>query len=236
MAKPMSRKDRFREWVSDNLRYMLLILAIIAVVGIGILIVHLVTSGSDDGEAEPKAEVTATPTPAAESEPAAESQSGQAAAEFAAENNAQVSTVATTYYQALAAKDMDTVKSCVDALAAEDEAQILEEDMVEAYNDITTYTLNGTEEGTYIAFVSYNCKYKGIDTQLPMLTELYMYTNTEGNLVIAADVETDTAIAEAMSSALEQEDVKSLVGNVQASYDQALESDAALKAYVESIQ
>ena len=230
MAKPMSRKDRFREWVSDNLRYMLLILAIIAVVGIGILIVHLVTSGSDDGEAEPKAEVTATP------EPAAESQSGQAAAEFAAENNAQVSTVATTYYQALAAKDMDTVKSCVDALAAEDEAQILEEDMVEAYNDIATYTLNGTEEGTYIAFVSYNCKYKGIDTQLPMLTELYMYTNTEGNLVIAADVETDTAIAEAMSSALEQEDVKSLVGNVQASYDQALESDAALKAYVESIQ
>ena len=230
MAKPMSRKDRFREWVSDNLRYMLLILAIIAVVGIGILIVHLVTSGSDDGEAEPKAEVTATPTPAAESE------RGQAAAEFAAENNAQVSTVATTYYQALAAKDMDTVKSCVDALAAEDEAQILEEDMVEAYNDIATYTLNGTEEGTYIAFVSYNCKYKGIDTQLPMLTELYMYTNTEGNLVIAADVETDTAIAEAMSSALEQEDVKSLVGNVQASYDQALESDAALKAYVESIQ
>ena len=206
MAKPMSRKDRFREWVSDNLRYMLLILAIVAVVGLGILIVHLVTSGSDDGEAEPKAEVTATPTPAAESEPAAESQSGQAAAEFAAENNAQVSTVATTYYQALAAKDMDTVKSCVDALAAEDEAQILEEDMVEAYNDITTYTLNGTEEGTYIAFVSYNCKYKGIDTQLPMLTELYMYTNTEGNLVIAADVETDTAIAEAMSSALEQED------------------------------
>ena len=60
MAKPMSRKDRFREWVSDNLRYMLLILAIVAVVGLGILIVHLVTSGSDDGEAEPKAEVTAT--------------------------------------------------------------------------------------------------------------------------------------------------------------------------------
>ena len=71
---------------------------------------------------------------------------------------------------------MDTVKSCVDALAAEDEAQILEEDMVEAYNDITTYTLNGTEEGTYIAFVSYNCKYKGIDTQLPMLDRaLYVH-------------------------------------------------------------
>ena len=42
MAKPMSRKDRFREWVSDNLRYMLLILAILVVVGLILLVVHLV--------------------------------------------------------------------------------------------------------------------------------------------------------------------------------------------------
>lgn len=236
MAKPMSRKDRFREWVSDNLRYMLLILAILVVIGLALLIVHLVFSGSDDGEAKPKAEVTATPTPAAESEQAEQDDTQEPAVEFAAENNAQVSAVATTYYQALAAKDMDTVKSCVDSLASEDETQILEEDMVEAYNDIITYTLNGPEEGTYIAFVSYNCKYKNIDTQLPMLTELYMYTNTEGNLVIASDVESDAAIAEAMNDALEQDDVKSLVGNVQASYDQAMESDADLKAYVESLQ
>lgn len=233
MAKPMSRKDRFREWVSDNLRYMLLILAILVVIGLALLIVHLVFSGSDDGEAKPKAEVTATPTPAAESE---QDNTQAPAVEFAAENNAQVSAVATTYYQALAAKDMDTVKSCVDSLASEDETQILEEDMVEAYNDIITYTLNGPEEGTYIAFVSYNCKYKNIDTQLPMLTELYMYTNGEGNLVIASDVESDAAIAGAMSSALEQDDVKALVGNVQASYDQAMESDADLKTYVESLQ
>lgn len=66
--------------------------------------------------------------------------------------------------------------------------------------------------------------------------ELYMYTNEEGNLVIASDVESDTQIAEAMSSALEREEVKALVGNVQASYEQALESDADLKAYVESLQ
>lgn len=47
MAKPMSRKDRFREWVSDNLRYMLLILAILVVVGLILLVVHLVSSNSD---------------------------------------------------------------------------------------------------------------------------------------------------------------------------------------------
>lgn len=41
MAKPMSRKDRFREWVSDNLRYMLLILAILVVVGLKIGRAHV---------------------------------------------------------------------------------------------------------------------------------------------------------------------------------------------------
>ena len=237
MAKPMSRKDRFREWVSDNLRYMLLILAILVVVGLILLVVHLVSSNSDQEGAGGNAQVTATPTPAGESgQEDGQQSAGEPGQEFAAENNAQVSAVATTYFTALASKDIGTIKEAVDTLPAEDEAQITAEDQVESYNDIITYTLDGPTEGTYVAFVSYNCKYKEIDTQLPMLMELYMYTNEEGNLVLASDVESDTQIAEAMSSALEREEVKALVGNVQASYEQALESDADLKAYVESLQ
>ena len=124
----------------------------------------------------------------------------------------------------------------MDKLSAEDQTQIEEEDKVESYHDITTYTLDGPKEGTYIAFVSYNCKYKDIATQLPMLVELYMYTNADGNLVIASDTESDPEISEAMNDALQKENVKALVGNVNASYEQAMESDAELKAYVESIQ
>ena len=32
MAKPMTTKDKIREWISDNLRYMLLIGAILLIV------------------------------------------------------------------------------------------------------------------------------------------------------------------------------------------------------------
>lgn len=235
MAKPMSRKDRFREWVSDNLRYMLLILAILVVVGIILLIVHLVSSGSGKEEEKGKPEVTSSSVKDTSSD-SVEEQKEETEQEFTAENNAQVSVVANTYFTALAAKDLDTVRKSVDTLSAEDQTQIEEEDKVESYHDITTYTLDGPKEGTYIAFVSYNCKYKDIATQLPMLVELYMYTNADGNLVIASDTESDPEISEAMNDALQKENVKALVGNVNASYEQAMESDAELKAYVESIQ
>ena len=42
MAKPMTTKDKIREWISDNLRYMLLIGAILLIVAAVLLIVHLV--------------------------------------------------------------------------------------------------------------------------------------------------------------------------------------------------
>lgn len=235
MAKPMTRKDRFREWVSDNLRYMLLILAILVVIGIILLVVHLVSSNSEKEEVKGKSEVTASSVQG-EAPDTKEEKKPEDGKEFAAENNAQVSAVAVTYFNALAAKDIETVKKSVDSLSAEDEAQIRQEDKVESYSDIITYTLDGPKEGTYIAFVNYNCKYKDIETQLPMLVELYMYTGSDGSLVIASDVETDQEIKNAMNSALEQEKVGELVGNVNASYEQAMESDPALKAYVESIQ
>ena len=133
MAKPMSRKDRFREWVSDNLRYMLLILAILVVVGLILLVVHLVSSNSDQEGAGGNAQVTATPTPAGESgQEDGQQSAGEPGQEFAAENNAQVSAVATTYFTALASKDIGTIKEAVDTLPAEDEAQITAEDQVEA--------------------------------------------------------------------------------------------------------
>ena len=137
MAKPMSRKDRFREWVSDNLRYMLLILAILVVVGLILLVVHLVSSNSDQEGAGGNAQVTATPTPAGESgQEDGQQSAGEPGQEFAAENNAQVSAVATTYFTALASKDIGTIKEAVDTLPAEDEAQITAEDLRELYHTL----------------------------------------------------------------------------------------------------
>ena len=43
----MTTKDKIREWISDNLRYMLLIGAILLIVAAVLLIVHLVSPKND---------------------------------------------------------------------------------------------------------------------------------------------------------------------------------------------
>ena len=147
-----------------------------------------------------------------------------------------MSSVLAQYYTALGAKDINGILSVTDNLTAEEQAQIEAESDVESYGDVQTYTVSGPVEGTYIAFVSSRCKYLGINQTLPMLSEYYLYTTEDGSLKIMDDTDSDASVTEAMKAALEKDEVKNLIQQVQSEYQNALDADASLKAYVESIQ
>ena len=66
--------------------------------------------------------------------------------------------------------------------------------------------------------------------------EYYLYTKEDGSLKIMDDTDSDAAVTEAMKAALENEEVKNLIEQVQNDYQNALDADASLRAYVESIQ
>lgn len=287
MAKPMTTKDKIREWISDNLRYMLLIGAILLIVAAVLLVVHLVSSKSDakpnggtvassstannvpDNKTQVKADSKAdsekststssavsdssdaastdsASTPDTEAEPTSAPEAADdtnntentddAAVSFTAGNVPEVSTVLEQYYTALGARDINGLLAVTDNLTAEEQAQIEAESDVESYGDVQTYTVSGPSDGTYIAFVSSRCKYLGINQTLPMLSEYYLYTAEDGSLKIMDDTDSDAAVTEAMKAALEKEEVKNLIEQVQNDYQNALDADASLKAYVESIQ
>ena len=292
MAKPMTTKDKIREWISDNLRYMLLIGAILLIVAAVLLIVHLVspknegkssggtvTSSStgnnvpdkktqvkadskadsedstgissdvSDSANDSSADASSTDTasaPDAEAEPTSEPEAADdtsntentdnTAVSFAADNVPEVSTVLEQYYTALGARDINGLFAVTDNLTAEEQAQIEAESDVESYGDVKAYTISGPSDGTYIAFVSSRCKYLGINQTLPMLSEYYLYTTEDGSLKIMDDTDSDAAVTEAMNAALENEEVKNLIEQVQNDYQNALDADASLRAYVESIQ
>lgn len=292
MAKPMTTKDKIREWISDNLRYMLLIGAILLIVAAVLLIVHLaspkndgkssggtVTSSStgnnvpdkktqvkadskadsedstgissdvSDSANDSSADASSTDTasaPDAEAEPTSEPEAADdtsntentdnTAVSFAADNVPEVSTVLEQYYTALGARDINGLFAVTDNLTAEEQAQIEAESDVESYGDVKAYTISGPSDGTYIAFVSSRCKYLGINQTLPMLSEYYLYTKEDGSLKIMDDTDSDAAVTEAMKAALENEEVKNLIEQVQNDYQNALDADASLRAYVESIQ
>lgn len=292
MAKPMTTKDKIREWISDNLRYMLLIGAILLIVAAVLLIVHLVSPKNDgkssggtvtssstgnnvpdkktqvkaDSKADSEdstgissdasdsangssADASSTDTasaPDAEAEPTSEPEAADdtsntentdnTAVSFAEGNVPEVSTVLEQYYTALGARDINGLFAVTDNLTAEEQAQIEAESDVESYGDVKAYTISGPSDGTYIAFVSSRCKYLGINQTLPMLSEYYLYTTEDGSLKIMDDTDSDAAVTEAMKAALENEEVKNLIEQVQNDYQNALDADASLRAYVESIK
>ena len=292
MAKPMTTKDKIREWISDNLRYMLLIGAILLIVAAVLLIVHLVSPKNDgkssggtvtssstgnnvpdkktqvkadskadsedstgissdvsDSANDSSADASSTDTasaPDAEAEPTSEPEAADdtsntentdnTAVSFAADNVPEVSTVLEQYYTALGARDINGLFAVTDNLTAEEQAQIEAESDVESYGEVKAYTISGPSDGTYIAFVSSRCKYLGINQTLPMLSEYYLYTKEDGSLKIMDDTDSDAAVTEAMKAALENEEVKNLIEQVQNDYQNALDADASLRAYVESIQ
>ncbi len=292
MAKPMPTKDKIREWISDNLRYMLLIGAILLIVAAVLLIVHLVSPKNDgkssggtvtssstgnnvpdkktqvkadskadsedstgissdvsDSANDSSADASSTDTasaPDAEAEPTSEPEAADdtsntentdnTAVSFAADNVPEVSTVLEQYYTALGARDINGLFAVTDNLTAEEQAQIEAESDVESYGDVKAYTISGPSDGTYITFVSSRCKYLGINQTLPMLSEYYLYTKEDGSLKIMDDTDSDAAVTEAMKAALENEEVKNLIEQVQNDYQNALDADASLRAYVESIQ
>lgn len=292
MAKPMTTKDKIREWISDNLRYMLLIGAILLIVAAVLLIVHLVSPKNDgkssggtvtssstgnnvpdkktqvkadskadsedstgissdvsDSANDSSADASSTDTasaPDAEAEPTSEPEAADdtsntentdnTAVSFAADNVPEVSTVLEQYYTALGARNINGLFAVTDNLTAEEQAQIEAESDVESYGDVKAYTISGSNDGTYIAFVSSRCKYLGINQTLPMLSEYYLYTTEDGSLKIMDDTDSDAAVTEAMKAALENEEVKNLIEQVQNDYQNALDADASLRAYVESIQ
>ena len=292
MAKPMTTKDKIREWISDNLRYMLLIGAILLIVAAVLLIVHLVSPKNDgkssggtvtssstgnnvpdkktqvkadskadsedstgissdvsDSANDSSADASSTDTasaPDAEAEPTSEPEAADAtsntentdntAVSFAADNVPEVSTVLEQYYTALGARDINGLFAVTDNLTAEEQAQIEAESDVESYGDVKAYTISGPSDGTFITVVSSRCKYLGINQPLPMLSEYYLYTKEDGSLKIMDDTDSDAAVTEAMKAALENEEVKNLIEQVQNDYQNALDADASLRAYVESIQ
>lgn len=292
MAKPMTTKDKIREWISDNLRYMLLIGAILLIVAAVLLIVHLVSPKNDgkssggtvtssstgnnvpdkktqvkadskadsedstgissdvsDSANDSSADASSTDTasaPDAEAEPTSEPEAADdtsntentdnTAVSFAADNVPEVSTVLEQYYTALGARDINGLFAVTDNLTGEEQAQIEAESDVESYGDVKAYTISGPSDGTYITFVSSRCKYLGINQTLPMLSEYYLYTKEDGSLKIMDDTDSDAAVTEAMKAALENEEVKNLIEQVQNDYQNALDADASLRAYVESIQ
>ena len=236
--------DNFREWLSDNLRYILLGLFIILALAVIFLGIRFLSSrvGSDDETAQvqqeaPDEEIKEDASAdAAANEPTAAPEGTVAPEKVPLEKEAypEVTTVIQTYYTALGNKDTAGIKSVVDSLDATEEAKITKDPYIEDYGDVETYTVEGPSEGTYVVFARYTYKFKDIDTAVPGLSQLYVCTDEDGKLYIATR-EQDQQTQEYIENTLDLQEVQELREEVEADYETALESDENLRDFIENI-
>ncbi len=222
--------DNLREWISDNLRYILLGGGILAAAVLIFLGIRIFTGAEGDKKPEPEDQVNSGSENKSEGD-------GQEQSKVLLEKDGvpEVTELIEAYYKALGNKDVDTLKKLVDNLDPAEESKIANTKYIEGYEDVQVYTMKGIEEGTYVVFASFSYKCADVDTPAPALSQLYVITDKDDQLWISADAVNDPEIQSYVNGIMGEAEVVQLRNNVQAAYDQAQSSDPELKAFLESL-
>ena len=207
--------DNFREWVSDNLRYIMLICAI-AVVCIGIFFgVRAITgrmSAGNSGAENTGAATTVTGIPAEEIE------SGASLAESAGtltENKIpEISGIVTTYYMALNSKNVESVRAVSDNLTEQDVKDI--ENSETEYSNIKSYVKQGPEkdDSSYVVYASYEYINPSLYVKHPGLSWLYVKRDDAGDYKIVVDASSDEKLTAYVNEISAEDDVKALIDEI----------------------
>ncbi len=221
--------DTIREWISDNLRYILLGLAIILLIIIAFFAVRLVTHiGTGSSSKKTVEQETDAQTE--------EETDAVITVETLVQNQTDVLSIATSYWNAIGDLDFDTLETLCGKTFDEDaQADVEAMDMaVESYNDIMTYSKSGVTDGSYVVYVYMELKLTGIETEAPTLRQMYLQPDSDGTLLVVQSEDYTTEISSYIQERQTDSDVQALIQDVSDTLDERCEADEDLKTYIES--
>ena len=225
--------DNFREWLSDNLRYILLGLAILIVLVLLFFGIKALTSVfSKDDEPKTQAEEPVESSDDAEKEEAQDEKKD----ENALQKNAypEVNSLIDSFYTAWGQKNVEQMKELTDSFDATDEAKVSNASYIENYSNVTVYTKQGLTEDSFVVFVSYDLKFTDVETAAPGLSQLYVMKNDEDRFIIHND-DSNEEINAYMAEVTQDADVQALITEVETRLNEAMDADPELKAFEEQL-
>ena len=145
--------------------------------------------------------------------------------------NPQVNELISTYFQAKVDQDAQMLYKVFgkeeDDRIEERKQQLKDEAVyIEDYQDITCYTKAGMTDESYVVYVTYDVKFRRVDTLAPGLMWCYVVKNDNGDYIIRENVVGDEA--DYVASQNQTEDVRLLSTQVNERLKQAIESDSLL--------
>lgn len=149
--------------------------------------------------------------------------------------NDAINELINTYFTGLSSGNLELVASTVDVLTDEEKLTIeRKKDYIEAYNNITCYTKNGMEEGSYVVFASYDMKIYNIETAAPGIMALYVCTADDGSLYIF-NGEASEELTNYVLQLASDEEVAAVITDVDARYQQLVTQDEDLGKFAETM-
>jgi hypothetical protein len=106
---------------------------------------------------------------------------------------------------------------------------------IEEFKNISSYFRTGLDENSYIVFITYDMKFKNINTLAPGMSVLYILQNEEENYEIVDNID-DDAINDYIIELTGENEIKELIDTVNAKLKDALDSDKDLKTFVEKLE
>ena len=149
------------------------------------------------------------------------------------------------YYTAYCADDLDTLDKVATPMSDNEKSYIgVVSQYYESVSDITPYTKNGLEKGSYFVSVKNNIKFIGVNTVAPTLDFFYIETDKDGNLYINniysnfnrtyEETALDDDILALISKYTASSEFAQIQEEVQTAYEDAVNSDADLKTMLET--
>ena len=149
------------------------------------------------------------------------------------------------YYTAYCADDLDTLDKVATPMSDNEKSYIgVVSQYYESVSDITPYTKNGLEKGSYFVSVKNNIKFIGVNTVAPTLDFFYIETDKDGNLYINniysnfnrtyEETALDDDILALISKHTASSEFAQIQEEIQKAYEDAVNSDADLKKMLET--
>lgn len=138
-----------------------------------------------------------------------------------------------TYYTAMVEGDTDTMGRLVDRL---DDTEILKAQetskYIESYPMLEVYTKVGPKEGTFVAYVYAEVKFKDYEKPVPGLRVYYVCTNENGEYYINEDGEENEAELNYIRELNLQDDVVDLNNRAAVAYNDMVAEDEVLREFL----
>lgn len=106
--------------------------------------------------------------------------------------------------------------------------------MIESYQNIECYTVNGLQAGEYLVYVYSEVKFTGIDTPAPGLTRLYVVTDQDSTLRVETGV-LSQKVQDMIGETDKSEEVQKIIQTVNYKLEEAINKDEQLRTFYSNI-